>query len=303
MFDASFVDKIALPKLQPDILCNHARLNENHMKAIMPKDTVFITILRDPVSTFVSAFESMDVANLNRIEGQNVIKQIEIFFHNLSKYFSNTLKSLGAGTFLLRNGQFFDLGYKIQRVRTQKQVYPIIKRLEKFFDHVLITEYFDESLILMRRKFCWDLDDVVYLKLMERTSEETQLSATAEEKIGLYSQADGLLYEYFKQKLLQEISNQSQDFFDEVEQLKEFNRRLKEKCVAAERYEKAPGSRYTKLKNYLLRGTISHKSKLECCQMVRSENDYVDLHRMRQQPQEKAVQLDLFMGCHFEKLK
>ncbi|XP_055954364.1 ras-related protein rapA-like, partial [Patella vulgata] len=33
------------------------------------------------------------------------------------------------------------------------------------FSLVLIMEYFDESLVLMRRLFCWELKDIIYLKL------------------------------------------------------------------------------------------------------------------------------------------
>jgi len=42
---------------------------------------------------------------------------------------------------------------------------------------VLITEYYDESLIMMRRQFCWELSDIVYLALKVRKRNK-QLSST-----------------------------------------------------------------------------------------------------------------------------
>ena len=296
-----YLEETILPRLFPDILCNHARLNRRRMKIVMPEDSVFITILRDPVATFVSAFESMDVAKLIQIKGENVPKQIENFFHNIPVHFSDIHEKIGVSASLLRNGQFFDLGFQMTKVKTQKQIFPMIKKLDQTFDHVLIAEYFDASLILMRRKFCWDLEDVVYLKLMEREAGGIRLSTTAEDKIRLWTEADGLLYEYFKQKLLKEISKQGQDFFDEVDQLKELNRRIKEKCIASVLFETAAGSRFTKIRKYLLRAKVNYKNKMECCRMVRDEKDFLDYHRLKQQFPTNGSKLNFLMGCRFEK--
>ena len=295
-FDTSYVDRKLLPQGYPDILCNHALFNQKPMKAVMPPDTSFITILRDPLENFPSAFEYMDVAYVNKMKGRTTSQNIDTFFHKINDYFVTYYKKVGTVSYLLRNGQFFDLGHRIQRVRTQNQVYPYIKEFERIFDHVLITEYFDESLILMKREFCWELEDVLYFKFLERTSGETQLSATAEEKIRLWSHADVILYEHFKDRLLQEILKQGQDFYDEVEQLRELNKKMKEKCIGEEQLEKAPGSRSSKVKKFVLRQDLSHESKVECCRMIRSENDYVDYHRTKQGASGKN-RLNPLVGC------
>ena len=295
-FDTSYVDRKLLPQGYPDILCNHALFNQKPMKAVMPPDTSFITILRDPLENFPSAFEYMDVAYVNKMKGRTTSQNIDTFFHKINDYFVTYYKKVGTVSYLLRNGQFFDLGHRIQRVRTQNQVYPYIKEFERIFDHVLITEYFDESLILMKREFCWELEDVLYFKFLERTSGETQLSATAEEKIRLWSHADVILYEHFKDRLLQEILKQGQDFYDEVEQLREFNKKMKEKCIGEEQLEKAPGSRSSKVRKFVLRQDLSHESKVECCRMIRSENDYVDYHRTKQGASGKN-RLNPLVGC------
>lgn len=295
-FDASYVDRKLIPQSHPDILCNHARFNEKQMKAVMPADTAFITILRDPLANFPSVFEYMDVAYVSKLKGRTISQNIDIFLHKVNDYFINYFRRVGSASYLLRNGQFFDLGHKMQRVRKQKHVYPHIKQLERIFDFVLITEYFDESLILMKRKFCWELEDVVYFKFLERTSGETQLSATAEEKIRTWSQADTILYEHFKERLTQEILKQGQDFYDEVEQLREFNKKLREKCIGEERFEKAPGSRFSRVKKLLLRPELSYQSKVECCRMIRSENDYVDYHRVKQGESGKNG-MNPLLGC------
>lgn len=44
-------------------------------------------------------------------------------------------------------------------------------------------EYFDESLVLLKRELCWDLDDVVYFKLNQRSLEYKQLELTTQQEV------------------------------------------------------------------------------------------------------------------------
>uniref|UniRef100_A0A7M5V5D7 Uncharacterized protein n=1 Tax=Clytia hemisphaerica TaxID=252671 RepID=A0A7M5V5D7_9CNID len=44
---------------EPNILCNHARFNKQPMTDLMPNDTVYVTILRNPISQFESSFSYM----------------------------------------------------------------------------------------------------------------------------------------------------------------------------------------------------------------------------------------------------
>lgn len=58
-----------------------------------------------------------------------------------------------------------------------------IDELAEKIDLVLIMEYFDESLVLLKRELCWDLDDVVYFKLNQRSQEYKQQNITAEQQV------------------------------------------------------------------------------------------------------------------------
>lgn len=58
-----------------------------------------------------------------------------------------------------------------------------IDELEEKIDLVLIMEYFDESLVLLKRELCWDLDDVVYFKLNQRSQEYKQTNITDEQQV------------------------------------------------------------------------------------------------------------------------
>ena len=50
-----------------------------------------------------------------------------------------------------------------------------IKSYYKEFDLVLIAERFDESLIVMKNFLCWDMQDILYLKVKFRSSEKLEV--------------------------------------------------------------------------------------------------------------------------------
>lgn len=58
-----------------------------------------------------------------------------------------------------------------------------VDELAEKIDLVLIMEYFDESLVLLKRELCWDLDDVVYFKLNQRSEEYKQTNITDEQQV------------------------------------------------------------------------------------------------------------------------
>ena len=64
----------------------------------------------------------------------------------------------------------FDIGNAVS-VDDDAAIDAGIAEMDKFFQFVLLTDYFDESLILMKAKLCWDWDDVVYVKFKMRIEE------------------------------------------------------------------------------------------------------------------------------------
>ena len=58
----------------------------------------------------------------------------------------------------------FDLGLEQENFSNEEEITEFIENISKRFDLVLIAEYFDESLVLMKRMLCWDFEDIVYVK-------------------------------------------------------------------------------------------------------------------------------------------
>ena len=84
---------------------------------------------------------------------------------------------------VLSKGQIFDLGLKHKYYNDPVMINKHIDDLAEKIDLVLIMEYFDESLVLLKRELCWDLDDVVYFKLNQRAQEYKQTMITKEQQV------------------------------------------------------------------------------------------------------------------------
>ena len=74
--------------------------------------------------------------------------------------------------------------------------------LKQEFDLVMLMEYFDESLVLLKRRFCWKMEDILYFELNERMGIEKQdVTSQVREQIRKWNSADVLLYDAFNQML------------------------------------------------------------------------------------------------------
>jgi len=109
---------------------------------------------------------------------------------------------------------------------------------------VLITERMDEGLVLMKRRFDWDLEDILFIPLLvtcrdhkdqagktipcanRSLLEDPTVRKTFEEQTVL----DRTLYEHFRGVLEEEIEMQDSSFHEEVDQLRRVNKQLFEFC-------------------------------------------------------------------------
>ena len=134
----------------------HVHFKSNELNNSMANDTVFMTSFRHPLSRLKSHLNYVAAYYGMKNESQN--DPIERFLNKSNK----------SSPFI---SSFVDTGVKF--VSVPKKLHNRPKELEEFveqelgrlFQIVSITEHFDESLILMRRKLCWDLKDILYFTL------------------------------------------------------------------------------------------------------------------------------------------
>ena len=91
--------------------------------------------------------------------------------------------------------------------------------IDSKFKVILILEHLDESLVLMKRRYCWKFKDILYLPMRQRTYALTRDKEKEKEFHRLYrerNEIDYLLYEYFLDRHSKQVSKESSDFYGEV---------------------------------------------------------------------------------------
>ena len=145
-----------------NILCEHTILTLPLMTDIMPKDTAFVTSIREPMEHLKSAFNYF---HLRPICGINSRRALPEYLRHLDEYdyvykARNNSRRYGcipAGLSVTRNSMAFDLGFPIgfangttDQTNNDTFIEEWIIMLDGLFDMVLIVEYFYESLV------CWE---------------------------------------------------------------------------------------------------------------------------------------------------
>ncbi|XP_061769002.1 galactose-3-O-sulfotransferase 3 [Nerophis ophidion] len=198
LFSAHFVHPHTLP---PNIISSHMRFRKAELHRLMPNDTIYITILREPAAMFESLFsyynqhcESFKAAN----------GSLESFLEQPWHYYRPQDKR----SMYARNTVTFDLGGDKDHASTDAAYAQfLVDEVERVFSLVMIAEHFDESLVLLRHLLSWDLDDIAYVKLNMRTaSSKHQLTPGLSAKIRTWNWLDARLYDHFNSSLWHRLS-------------------------------------------------------------------------------------------------
>ena len=256
----------------PNILCSHARFNQKPMNWLFPKQTSkYLTILRNPVDNFESVFRYMKVGY--RLGVGNGPDSVQTFLKNGVSF--SKFKSVKASP-LVRNPLLYDLGLSFKYYQNLTAVNEYIQFLDKEFDLVMIMDYFDESLVLMKRLLCWQMEDILYLKLNERQDKEknTVLTDDVRENVKRWNKADVLLFEYFNKSFWKKIENEGESFYKELTIFRERKSDMKRACVTNEtRLQTVYAGKL--VKGYSIRTDLAKGLQTICKKMTISENSYL----------------------------
>ena len=134
---------------------------------------------------------------------------------NLSQFFpgpdwwNNPLRS--------RNSKM--LGLSPKNFENNAEIKKFLDNVTSEFLHKIIFEYLDESLIVLRRKLCWEISDILYLPLRVKnyTYKHQPLDPKLLKMLQNWSHADFLLYKTFNETLWKDITIYGPDFWQELE--------------------------------------------------------------------------------------
>ncbi|KAM4530062.1 galactosylceramide sulfotransferase [Odontesthes bonariensis] len=279
-FKAEFVDELPQHSSHFDILCSHMRLDVEELEQLMPPNTIYITILRDPVQTFESVFSYytfsvpafLSVKKAAETTGRR--SALSVFLESPESFWDPEDPDNGLG----KNPMSFDLGLDSQHWNTSRSV------LQETFHLVMITEHFDESLVLLGAMLRLELEDLAYVRLNTRSSiNVSPLDEMTKARIRAWNSLDVLLYDFFLQ-VFREKSEQHglERLRRDVAQLRASTDRIRRKCVA--RTEVPPGELEDSIRpwqsdsvtilGYHVKGNLTKQEQAFCTRLILPELQY-----------------------------
>ena len=195
-----------------DIFCEHSIFNDAQIKSKMKADTEYSAILREPLSKLRSALKFYGYARQHNLGGD-----VDLAEHFLMSD-KNTPGRQTAREFGYTPG-------------TDIQVF--FKDIDIKFKVIAILEQLDESLVLMKRRYCWKFKDILYLPMRQSNytiTKDTGKENELNKRLRRRNEIDYLLYEYFVNRHNTQVSKEENDFAGEVELFMKISDKTKAFC-------------------------------------------------------------------------
>ena len=249
------------------ILANHLIFNRQKISTFVPGDTVYVGIVREPFSQFVSALTYFSLVfpkpYLDRIITDNPDNPVEVFLNNSLDYMGP--HKTEPNHVQINNRQSVDFGFPLTDFEASKtnvsKIKQFINKIDSEVDIILISELFDESLVLLRRMLNWETRDIVYLRnnVLKQKENVTVPAWTNKKRLDDYpahtqsmftqwAALDIALYNFFYAKFIDITKKQPEDFLEEVKAFKNVNKQVSEWCsgrVSGDKCRYFPPSLYT----------------------------------------------------------
>ena len=194
----------------------------------MSRDTISIGILRFPFNNFRSKYYFFQKKRKRfspvDLEGD----AIETILKN-SEYDPRLKHYVLKGTYReLQNCMYnyFQLD-DIKAMSDEKYFQDSITKVEQEFPLIFINEYYDESLVLFKRKVCWEMKDILYIT--HKKASYVNKAKTPEEYGALFdrhkniSSIDYKFYDHFLHVHKRHVQNSGNAFAEEVLAFKRVN--------------------------------------------------------------------------------
>ena len=189
-----------------EIVVHHTEYDQTQQDDVMVPGTRYITILREPFSQFISSVVYYrDVIDLGHVPGYNTETKIK---NVLTKHPKTYGKYIYVQNFMAR-----DLGFISRHGNSSKLTQRHLEHIDSRFSIVLILEHFVESLVLLRRKLCWTLQDILFRKALPEADSalknKTRINMSRiDDSYGQlhrqFSPLDYLVYEHFSREILED---------------------------------------------------------------------------------------------------
>lgn len=212
-----------------NILCNHVVYDKKAFHSIMPPDTVYVGIIREPISHFSSA-----AAYYGFFKHLVDISSLEVSPEKVVSQFLKNPKQTKIQTYFVYNRMCFDFGIPKTKFHNDNFIDSYIKELDKDYALVMLMEFFDESLVILRRTLCWETKDILYVPLnIMKSKPEFILDDSDIKNLKKWNSADFKLYDHFHGVFSAKMKSQGHDLEEEVESFKSIQEEVRMFCNTA----------------------------------------------------------------------
>ena len=203
-----------------DILCSHFNYNASEIARFFPDSAARVAILREPLKQSVSALAYYSTKYPSKILKGGLRKYSTDPINGFLRHPEDFYDFNKSATYsYLNNRMSVDLGFDLKSFEAGKRnitkIQDFIKQVEEQFDLVLISDYFNESMVLLRRYLNWAMKDIIYIKRNAAKfgvdsvwRRGIVLNATELETFRKWDLVDYKLYEYFKPVFLSTIERE-----------------------------------------------------------------------------------------------
>ena len=193
----------------------HGKFNHEIAQKVMKADTIYVATMRHPFlhyrSKFLFHFREEKLLTLQTKMERAIIKSS--FDKSKNKYVFSGLKMFENPTL-----QYFGFNYN-EALLNNSYFKECMDNITDLFN-IIITEHFDESVLLLNEKLCWDIKDVLFLT-------HKNASYSGKEKMPadygiLYerhqniSHLDYVLYDHFLKRHKQKVLNAGKEFQEKL---------------------------------------------------------------------------------------
>ena len=266
---------------KPLILLNHMRFDPSVLNYFPGDNTLKISIIRDPATMFPSVFSHYKKechAFIAARTLENFLKDPDFF---TEKYFK-------IDQTFSHNNMLYDLGFSkcLKKGYLREEVCKIgdlIDELEKRYDLVLIMEYFDEAILLLKQYLDFlSFEDLVYLKVHQRQIQKETDSTIIGEQSRSWNSLEFDIYRHFNKTFSKKIESifggiDSEKMLSEKAKLEFALIKFKQYYVTDDSSIAKLSSTGNKIIRYEVRSNLSDEQREYCEKTMRRPADWAKI--------------------------
>ena len=215
-----------------DLLCCHVIYDRESFEKVLPNDTTYIGIVREPYSRFQSAIKYFSPRHIMSIEGNRPVStyaQDPLKYEPLNPRLSPTNNRMAV------EFGFPDRLFPGKEANASKaEIDTYLKKIDNEFQFIIISELFEESMVYMRRALCWTTKDVLFMDKNKSSLKQDPRKIMTEDDNKLLSKflyLDIALYEFAMKRFDEQIKKEGKDFQNELAHFKDIKQKANDFCL------------------------------------------------------------------------